>query len=399
MIKLPTKLSIFVPKPNSMENKTTERYSLFGIPLVRLIMIALSLLVIFGVMWYFSAIVSYILIAWVISLLGEPVKVFLLRKLYWNKLKFGNGLAAVATLLVIVSGIVLLGTIFIPPILKQANNLANISPNAMIKSLEEPIQNFHQFLLEYNLVEPEITPDEIGRQLLKDHVNFNQFGTFLGNLIASTGNIAIAILSSFFIAFFFLKEDKLFRNLMLSLVPTDKEEGMNNAISQMSNLLRRYFGGMFINITIFSLLAYLGLSLIKVPNAALLGFFGGLTNTIPYIGPFIGAIFGIIMTLTSNVEMSFYSELLPLLIQVALVFWGCQLVDNFVLQPLVYGTSVKAHPLEIFIIVLVGAKVGGILGMFLAIPVYTVLRVMAMTFFSEFKLVQKITNSIKGKDT
>jgi predicted PurR-regulated permease PerM len=380
-----------------MENNNQERYTLFGIPLVRLIMIALSLLVIFGTMWYFSAIVSYILIAWVISLLGEPIKVFLLSKLYWSKIKFGNGLAAIVTLLVIISGILLLGSIFIPPILKQANNLANISPNAMIKSLEEPIQNFHKFLVDYNLVDSSITSDEIGRQLLKDYVNFNQFSSFLGNLIESTGNIAIAILSSFFIAFFFLKEDKLFRNLMLSLVPSNKEEGMNNAISQMSNLLRRYFGGMFINITIFSLLAYIGLSFIKVPNAALLGFFGGLTNTIPYIGPFIGAIFGIIMTLTSNVEMAFYSELLPLLIQVALVFWGCQLVDNFILQPLVYGTSVKAHPLEIFIIVLVGAKVGGILGMFLAIPVYTVLRVMAMTFFSEFKLVQKITNSIKGK--
>lgn len=381
-----------------MEKSNLERYTIFGVPLIRLFLIVMTIVIVMSIMIYFSSIVTYILIAWVISLLGEPVMHFLLYRLTWVRFKYGRLLAAIVTLTSFIGVIVLLGFIFIPPILSQAYSLSTLNPNTILASLEEPIANIHKFLIQYNLVDPTITTEEIGRQLIKDYVDFNQFGYLLGNIISSAGNIFIGVFSILFIAFFFLKEEKLFKNLMVALVPTDKEIGVNNAIQDISNLLTRYFGGMFINIIIFSLLAFLGLTLIGAPNAALLGFFGGLTNTIPYVGPFIGGLFAIIMTLTSNVEMSFYTELLPLLIKVALVFWACQIVDNVLLQPLVYGKSVKAHPLEIFIIVLVGAKIGGILGMFLAIPVYTVIRVIAMIFFSEFKLVQKITNSIKKSD-
>lgn len=378
-----------------MEKSNLERYTIFGVPVIRLFLVVITVLIVMSIMLYFSSIVAYILIAWVISLLGEPLMHFFLYRLNWARFRYGRVLSAIITLLSFIGIVILLGLIFIPTILSQAYSLSSINPNTIIQSLEEPIANMHKSLIRYNLVDPAVTTEEIGRQLIKDYVNFNQFGYILGSVISSAGNIFIGIFSIFFIAFFFLKEEKLFKNLMAALVPTDKEPGVNNAVNDISNLLTRYFGGMFINIIIFSLLAFIGLYLIGVPNAALLGFFGGLTNTIPYVGPLIGATFGIIMTLISNVEMNFYTELLPLLVKVALVFSGCQIIDNILLQPLVYGKSVKAHPLEIFIIVLVGAKVGGILGMFLAIPVYTVIRVIAMTFFSEFKLVQKITNSIK----
>jgi len=72
-----------------------------------------------------------------------------------------------------------------------------------------------------------------------------------------------------------------------------------------------------------------------------------------------------------------------------------QVMDNFILQPTIFGRSVKAHPLEIFIVVLIGAKLGGIGGMVLAIPTYTVLRVIGKVFFSEFKIVQSITKSLQ----
>jgi len=71
-----------------------------------------------------------------------------------------------------------------------------------------------------------------------------------------------------------------------------------------------------------------------------------------------------------------------------------QLLDNFILQPNIFSKSVKAHPLEIFIVVLMGAKIGGIIGMVVAIPIYTVLRVLAKVFLSEFKVVQSITKGI-----
>ena len=86
--------------------------------------------------------------------------------------------------------------------------------------------------------------------------------------------------------------------------------------------------------------------------------------------------------------------MLPMLSKVVIVFGAMQLLDNFILQPWIFSNSVLAHPLEIFIVILMGAQINGIIGMVLAIPVYTVLRVIARAFLSEFKLVQKITGGM-----
>ena len=133
-------------------------------------------------------------------------------------------------------------------------------------------------------------------------------------------------------------------------------------------------------------------------NALLIGFFAGVINVIPYLGPIIGGIFGILITISSNLDVDFYTQMLPLLIRVVIVFGTVQMLDNFVLQPFIFSTSVLAHPLEIFLIILMGAQIGGITGMILAIPAYTVLRVVARVFLSEFKLVQKITDRIQDHE-
>ena len=100
------------------------------------------------------------------------------------------------------------------------------------------------------------------------------------------------------------------------------------------------------------------------------------------------------ITLSSNMELSFYNEMVPLLTKVLIVFLVTRLIDDVILQPNIFSKSVKAHPLEIFIIVLVGAKIGGILGMVLAIPFYTAFRVIGKVFLSEFKVIQKLTRNI-----
>ena len=134
--------------------------------------------------------------------------------------------------------------------------------------------------------------------------------------------------------------------------------------------------------------------MLGVPNALLIGFFAGMMNVIPYIGPIIAAGIGMIITLSSNMDLSFYNEMIPLLTKVGVVFLLTRLIDDIILQPNIFSKSVKAHPLEIFIVVLVGAKVGGVLGMVLAIPFYTAFRVIGKVFLSEFKVIQKLTRNM-----
>jgi len=98
--------------------------------------------------------------------------------------------------------------------------------------------------------------------------------------------------------------------------------------------------------------------------------------------------------ISSNLELDFYSMMLPKIVTAIIIFAVLQMIDNFILQPNIFSKSVKAHPLEIFLIVLIGAKIGGILGMVIAIPAYTVVRVLLKVFFSEFEVVKKMTASI-----
>jgi predicted PurR-regulated permease PerM len=82
----------------------------------------------------------------------------------------------------------------------------------------------------------------------------------------------------------------------------------------------------------------------------------------------------------------------------AIVFISVQIIDNILFQPLIYSSSVKAHPLEIFLVIMAAGSLAGVLGMFLAIPTYTIIRVIAKEFFDNMKLVRKLTESLNKQN-
>jgi len=82
------------------------------------------------------------------------------------------------------------------------------------------------------------------------------------------------------------------------------------------------------------------------------------------------------------------------MLKVASVFLIIQLLDNILFQPIIFSNSVNAHPLEIFLVISIGGTLGGIPFMILAIPGYTVLRIVAKEFLSEFKIVQDLTKRL-----
>jgi len=89
-----------------------------------------------------------------------------------------------------------------------------------------------------------------------------------------------------------------------------------------------------------------------------------------------------------------YNELMPVFFKLLGVFVAVQLIDNNILVPFIYAKSVKSHPLEIFLVIIMGGSLAGFVGMLLAVPVYTVLRVIAREFFQQFRVVQKITETM-----
>jgi predicted PurR-regulated permease PerM len=117
-------------------------------------------------------------------------------------------------------------------------------------------------------------------------------------------------------------------------------------------------------------------------------------NVIPYLGPVFGISIGLLLGIANSMELEFYTELLPRILYMAMVFVVYQIIDNMFFQPFIFGTSVKAHPLEIFLVIIIGGSLAGVVGLILAVPAYTVIRVFAKEFFDEYKVVQKITERL-----
>ena len=127
----------------------------------------------------------------------------------------------------------------------------------------------------------------------------------------------------------------------------------------------------------------------------------GLLNVIPYVGPWIGGaigtILGVVLKYSSAAAVGVYPDFMMVIITLLAVFICTQLVDNFLFQPLIYSTSIKSSPLEIFIVLLMAGHLGGIVGMLVAIPAYTVIRVIASRFFSDFKPIRRLIAATDDK--
>jgi predicted PurR-regulated permease PerM len=339
-----------------------------------------------------------VLISFVLSMIGQPVMRLFLKKLGWSKYKWGSPLAAIVTLILMLGIFGLIMWLFIPMLLQQAQNIASVNYMDIEVALEEPIRRLYDWLGRYGINAPSNGPQGLVKDAIEGWYRPQEITLYLGNLVETATNFVIGVFSVAFITFFFLQESGMFLSFILALVPNQYEAQVQHAMEDIILLLRRYFAGVLLQITIITLLVTLGLTIFRVENALLIGFFAAVINVIPYIGPIIGATFGVFITISSHLDLDFYSEMTPLIIKVISVFVVMQLTDNFILQPFIFSNSVLAHPLEIFLVILLAGKIGGIPGMILAIPVYTMIRVVARTFLGEFKIVKKLTDRFEEVD-
>ena len=158
--------------------------------------------------------------------------------------------------------------------------------------------------------------------------------------------------------------------------------------------MSRYFIGLVIQITILFILYTIILLIFGISNAVVIAFLCALLNIIPYVGPLISAFLMTILSMTSNLGQDFQSEILPTTIYVMIGFILAQLVDNFASQPIIFSKTTKSHPLEIFLIIIIGGLLMGPLGMIIAVPSYTVIKVILKEFISDNKIVSSLTKDI-----
>lgn len=362
----------------------------------RNILLIVGFLVVIFLVWYFSAIVTYVLIAAVLSLVGRPVVRFF-QKFELGRFSVSNSVGAFLTLLIF--WIFFIGSFrfLIPLLINEFEQLSTIDLNAVVQVFEQPIRQWMEFMGEDPGPENDARLVAMMKAQFGERLNFSRLADVFEFVAGTLGELFVTFFAVSFITFFFLKEENMFRDSILLIVPFDYEEKVSRILHSIYNLLRRYFVGLLFEVTMVGTLVTLGLTIVGIgfSHAVVIGLFCGLFNVIPYLGPWIGAIVGLLIGIAINLNADFASHTLPLLGLMLLVFVVVQVIDNILFQPLIYSSSVKAHPLEIFIVILAAGSAAGILGMILAIPAYTIVRVIAKEFLDNLKIVRKLTENLE----
>jgi predicted PurR-regulated permease PerM len=333
----------------------------------------------------FSDILIYIIISLIISTILRPL-VGYLNSLYFYGYKLPKIFTIIIAFSVLVGFVVLFIGLFIPLVSEQIQILSKLDYDSLYSKITTPIQSVEFFLIDSI---PNIGDEGFIIDRLKESiVNFVQtvdFSYILNNFISITGSIFVAILAVVFISFFLLYEKGLARRKFIQIIPNKYFEVSIGAIYKIEKLLSNYLLGLLFQMISIFTIASVGLSIFGIKYAVTIAVFAAVANLIPYAGPILGSAFGIIVGVTTGGIFEFNNELFFLMIKIVSVFAVVQITDNIVLQPLIFSKSVKAHPLEIFVIIFAGASLAGVLGMVAAIPVYTVVRVILIELYQGYK--------------
>lgn len=366
--------------------------------LAKYIIIAAATAIIVFLGWYFRTILLYIAVAVVISLIGKPI-VRILTGIRIKNLHMPRWLASTLTLALIICICLSLFLLLAPMIGEFVHLINNMSLSSLSDQVYEPLERINEFIAKsIPSVGPDFRIEVYLFDYVRDYININTFSNIIVSLASFITDFGIGVFSIVFISFFLLMENGLITNVLTSLVPDRLEENVRRATKSINSLLSRYFVGISLESLFVATLNSLGLIFIVKMDpqlAIVVGFASGILNIIPYLGPFIGDLLAVIMALLFHLNNSVEMPLLVFLIIVLAIFIFTQFIDNYVFQPLIYSNSVKAHPLEIFLIILIAGQIGGVFGILIAVPFYTVLRVIASEFLSQSKFVQKLTQNIR----
>ena len=350
--------------------------------IVQAFLIIVLLIGLYQVVISIQSVIFYLLIAAVVSLIGRPIVQLLKR------IKFGNTLSSVTTIAILMTTFFGIVYLLLPVIFEQAKNLSLLNVNAFEATATKLINELSIYLREYGIdlqswVDRSLA--EVDYSFLPDAIN-----TVLNGLSGFT----IGVFSVIFISFFFLRDSGLLERMVMVFVADKNVKRLEKSILSIKNLLSRYFIGLLVQITVLFVIYTLVLLIFGIPNAVTIALVCALLNIIPFLGPIIGTVLIVFLTMTSNLDASFASVTLPKTIYVLIGFTIGQLIDNFLTQPYVFSTSVKSHPLEIFIVILVGGLLFGPLGMIIAVPSYTALKVIFKEFYAHNKIVKALTKNI-----
>ena len=356
----------------------------------RVFAIKLSLVILSIVLlgWLFSNIVLYIVISIVLFSILRPLAKYL-STITFLTIKIPKILSVLLSFVIFNSVLFLFVLLFVPLVKEQFYVVSNLNYDIIFNRVVAPLNDLEVYLIDRGVLDVEngFLVNEIKRtvtELLSDI----RVSNVLNRILSITGNVLVGGIAVLFITFFLLYEMGSMRKRIISLIPNKYFEITIGAFNKIEKLLSNYLIGLIIQMLSIFTIASLGLSVLGIKYALTIAVFAAVANLIPYMGPILGATFGIMVGISTGANLEGLQAYLFLIVKIVSVFGIVQLIDNVVLQPLIFSKSVKAHPLEIFIVIFAGASLAGIPGMIAAIPAYTILRVSFDELYQGYKQYQ-----------
>jgi len=353
--------------------------------ILRALAVIAGILILLWFVFQIQALLLYIGIAAVIALISRPVLIF-----FRDYLKMGNILASMLTLILILSIVAGMLRIFVPIIVEQSKNISNIDFELVKSDLNELSIQASDYL---GVKQIDIL-EGIKRTDYVQNFDIEIIPSFIDIFFGNIGNFLVGLFAILFISFFFLRDEKLIPNMVTAFAKKGHEKRILLVLNKTKLLLSRYFLGLLLQIMILMLFYSVLLLFLDVNNAIAIALICAFLNIVPYLGPIIAGALMMLVVLSNNLGADFSSELLPLLLYTLGGYSLAQIFDNLITQPVIFGKSVRSHPLEIFIIILIGGYLFGIPGMILAVPTYTALKVISKEFLSEYKIVKRLTKNL-----
>ncbi|WP_138430551.1 AI-2E family transporter [Fodinibius saliphilus] len=335
-----------------MTNITLER-------VVKSVLALAGITVVWFLLYYFGTLVGYAIVAMIFSYMLDPIV---------NRMQ-ASGINRTFSITLVLSALIFIliwiSTNIIPIVANQMVELAGQLNIQNIQSITRQIEE--RLTREFAFLPQGFLSDNMA-QALKELLDVGELPAALSNIIGIFTNIFSAALIIPFATFFFLKDGTKLRRDILQIVPNKYFETTLSLVDKIETRLGIYFRSVMLQSIIVAFTSWVGLTIVGLDNALSVGIAVGLANTIPYFGPIIGYILSIIVSI---IEVGNFSLVLPCIIAILMV----QVLDNVVLQPFIFSRSADMHPVAILFIIMIGAQMGGLLGMLVAIPIATMIKI------------------------
>lgn len=359
-------------------------------------LIGITLILSFVLIYFLWNLWVYVIIAAVVSLILNPINLKL-KKLHYKNFYIPSFLRAILLLVFFWFVAILIAYSVFPLIVNEMYHLSSVNPEILNAKVSVPLESVRKTLYSLGLLNTEnsnLSSFVVDKFLYT--FNASNIQSFFGSILSFVTDLLVAVFVITFIAFFFLKDDRLFSRTILMFVPVDYQTEVKHVLVSISKMLMRYFSGVIMDIIVVFTLVFSGMLIVgcNFNTSIMLGLVSALFNIIPYVGPLLSFSIGMLVGFLSFINFDLFDTILPHMLYMAIVYLIVNILDASIVQPFIYSNAIKAHPLEIFIVILSAGMIFGVIGMIVAIPAYMTFRIIAKEFFYQFYIVKNLTKNI-----